>query len=102
MFRISSINGNNVKLEGSGAATCSTKQADVTSDGNSTTKSFTLTCNATQEGTINLSVTGDITSGTGETKDISISKQVTVTPAKSSALHISRCLLKQIRKKIWK
>ena len=32
----------NVKIAGSGAATCSTKQADVTSDGKSTTKKFTL------------------------------------------------------------
>ena len=74
----------NIKIMGSGAATCSTKQADVTSDGKSTTKTFTLSCTSTTEGTINFEVTGDITSGSGQTKDISLTKQVTVTKAKSS------------------
>ena len=74
----------NVKVTGSGAATCSTKQADVTSDGKSTTKKFTLECKSTQEGTITFKVTGDITSGSGETKDISLTKNVTVTKPKSS------------------
>ena len=79
----------NIKIEGSGAASCSQKQADVTSNGKSTTKKFSLACKATKEGTINVSVTGDITSGTGDTKDISISKQVTVTKAKSSVNTLS-------------
>ena len=74
----------NIKITGSGAASCSTKQADVTSDGKSTTKKFNLSCTSTAEGTINFSVTGDITSGTGQTKDISLTKQVTVTKPKSS------------------
>ena len=47
----------NIKINGSGAATCSSKQADVTSDGKSTTKKFTLSCTSTQEGTINFKVT---------------------------------------------
>lgn len=74
----------NVKIEGSGAATCSSRQADVTSDGKSTTKTFTLSCASTSEGTITFKVSGDITSGSGETKDISITKNVTVTKARSS------------------
>ena len=74
----------NIKITGSGAATCSSKQADVTSDGKSTTKKFSLSCTSTAEGTINFSVTGDITSGSGQTKDISLTKQVTVTKPKSS------------------
>lgn len=74
----------NVKITGSGAASCSSRQADVTSDGKSTTKKFTLSCTSTSEGTINFTVTGDITSGSGQTKDISLSKSVTVTPPKSS------------------
>ena len=74
----------NVKIEGSGAATCSNKFADVTADGKSTTKTLTLTCKATTEGTINITATGDITSGSGETKDISLTKQVIVTKQKSS------------------
>lgn len=74
----------NVKIAGSGAATCSQKQADVTSDGKSTTKKFTLSCTSTSEGTINFTVTGDITSGAGQTKDISLTKSVTVTKPKSS------------------
>ncbi len=74
----------NIKIVGSGAATCSSKQADVTPDGKSTTKKFTLDCKSTTEGTITFKVTGDITSGSGETKDISLTKTVTVTKAKSS------------------
>ena len=74
----------NVRITGSGAASCSQKQADVTSDGKSTTKKFSLSCTSTSEGTINFTVTGDITSGSGQTKDISLSKSVTVTPPKSS------------------
>lgn len=74
----------NVKMNGTGAATCSQRQADVTSDGKSTSKKFTLSCTATSEGTITFTVTGDITSGSGQTKDLSLSKTVTVTPPKSS------------------
>ena len=74
----------NVKITGSGAASCSTKQADVTSDGKSTTKKFSLSCTSTVEGTITFTVTGDITSGAGQTKDLSLTKQVTVTKPKSS------------------
>lgn len=74
----------NIKIEGSGAATCSNRQADVTSDGKSTTKKFTLECKSTQEGKITFKVTGDITSGSGQTKDISVTKEVSVTKGKSS------------------
>ena len=74
----------NIRIEGSGAATCSSKQADVTSDGKSTNKTFTLSCTSTSEGTITFKVSGDITSGSGETKDISITKTVTVTKPRSS------------------
>lgn len=74
----------NIVLKGTGASTCMTRQADVTSDGKSTTRSFTLSCVSKSEGTITLNLTGDITSGSGQTKDISLSKQVTVTRSKSS------------------
>ncbi len=74
----------NIKIAGSGAATCSQRQADVTSNGKSTTKKFSLSCKSTSEGTINFTVTGDITSGSGQTKDVSLTKQVTVTKPKSS------------------
>ena len=79
----------NIKIVGSGAATCSSNQVDVTSDGKSTTKKFTLSCNSTSEGTITFKVTGDITSGAGETKDISLSKNVTVQRAKSNDNNLS-------------
>jgi len=79
----------NIKIVGSGAATCSSKQADVTSDGKSTTKNFTLSCTSTSEGTINFQVTGDITSGSGDTKDISLSKSVKVTKPKSNVNTLS-------------
>jgi len=79
----------NIKITGSGAATCSTRQADVTSDGKSTTKSFDLSCTSANSGTITFSVTGDITSGSGETKDISLNKNVTVKPPKSGNNNLS-------------
>ena len=79
----------NVKIAGSGAGTCSTKQADVTSDGKSTTKKFTLSCTSTSEGTLTFKVTGDITSGSGETKDISLNKDITVNKPKSSVNTLS-------------
>ena len=74
----------NVKIVGSGAATCSTKNADVTINAKSITKDITLECKATEEGTIKFTVTGDITSGSGQTKDISLTKYVTVIKPKSS------------------
>lgn len=74
----------NIKIEGSGAASCSQKQSDVTSDGKSTTKKFDLSCTSTEEGIIVFTVTGDITSESGETTDVSLTKNVTVTKAKSS------------------
>ena len=70
----------NIKIEGSGAASCSQRYADVTDDGKSTTKKIELSCVSTIEGTIVFTVTGDITSGNGETIDISVTKNVTVTP----------------------
>ena len=73
----------NVKITGSGAASCSKKEADVTSTGKSTTKKFTLSCKSTSEGTITFKVTGDITSGSGATKDVNITKTVSVTKPKS-------------------
>lgn len=79
----------NIKITGSGAATCSTRQADVTSDGKSTTKSFDLSCTSVNSGTITFSVSGDITSGSGETKDISLNKDVTVRPPKSGNNNLS-------------
>ena len=74
----------NVKIVGSGAATCSTKNADVTVNAKSITKEITLECKATEEGTIKFTVTGDITSGSGQTKDISLTKYVTVIKPKFS------------------
>ena len=79
----------NIKIVGSGAASCSSKQADVTSNGKSTTKKFELKCKSTKEGIITFKVTGDITSGSGNTKDVSISKDVTVTKPKSGDNNLS-------------
>ena len=64
------------------------KVADVTIDAKSTTKEFTLSCMSTKKGTITFEVTGDITSGTAETKDISITKNVTVIKASSDKFNI--------------
>ena len=79
----------NINIIGSGAATCSTRQADVTSDGKSTTKSFNLSCTSTNSGSITFSVFGDITSGLGENIDISLNKEVIVKPPKSGNNNLS-------------
>ena len=74
----------NIRITGSGQASCSSKYADVTEDGKSTTKSFNLECSSTGSGEITFNVIGDITSGSGETKDISLTKSVTVKEPSSS------------------
>ena len=79
----------NVKITGTGAASCSKKEADVTSNGKSTTKKFSLSCKSTSEGTITFKVTGDITSGSGGTKDVNLTKTVTVTKPKSGVNTLS-------------
>ena len=74
----------NISIVGSGAANCSKREADVTADASSTTKKITLSCKATSEGTINIKVTGDITSESAETKDISLKKEVLVKETSST------------------
>ena len=69
----------NIKIVGSGAASCSNKEADVTPDAKNATKKITLSCTSTEEGIITFTVTGDITDASGETKDISLTKNVNVT-----------------------
>ena len=68
----------NINIVGSGASSCSKREADVTSDASNTTKKISLSCKATSEGTINIKVTGDITSESAETKEISLKKDVVV------------------------
>lgn len=70
----------NIKINGSGAGICSSKEADVTIDGKNTTKTFSLSCTTDSEGTL----TFDITNEGGETKDISINKEVSVTALNKS------------------
>ena len=79
----------NIRITGSGAASCTQKFADVTADAQSTTKKLSLKCTSTTDGTIHFSVTGDITSGAGQTKNVSLSKDVTVNKAKSSVNTLS-------------
>ena len=69
----------NLKLSGSGATSgCSAAYADVTANGNNTSKSFTVTCRATREGTITFTASGDITSADGANSNVSITKTTTV------------------------
>lgn len=68
-----------LKLSGSGATSgCSNTVADVTADGNNTTKTFSVTCKATSIGTINFKAVGDITSSDGANSNVLLSKSVTV------------------------
>lgn len=69
----------NLKLNGSGATGgCSNSFADVTANGGNTSKSFSITCRATSEGTITFTATGDITSADGANSNVSITKTVNV------------------------
>ena len=69
----------NLKLSGSGATSgCSQSFADVTSNGNNTSKSFSVTCRATSVGTITFTAKGDITSADGSNSNVSIVKTVNV------------------------
>jgi hypothetical protein len=69
----------NLRMSGNGSTSgCSKVEADVTANGNNTTKTFTLTCKASSVGTINFTVTGDITSQDGSNSNVSLTKQVTV------------------------
>ena len=69
----------NLKLSGSGSTNgCSQIYADVTANGQNTTKTFTVTCKATSIGTITFTATGDITSADGTNSNVSITKTVNV------------------------
>lgn len=76
----------NVTITSSGATSgCTQKFADATSDGNNTTKTFSVTCKSTSTGIINFVISGDITSSDGTNTKISGSKSVTVvTPREKS------------------
>ena len=70
----------NITITSSGATNgCTQKFADATSDGNNTTKYFSVTCKSTSTGIINFVMSGDITSSDGVNSTISGSKAVTVT-----------------------
>lgn len=77
----------NVRINSSGSTSgCSQSFADATSNGKDATKTLSVTCKATSIGTIGFTVTGDITSSAdGTTKNISLSKRVTVVPVRQKA-----------------
>lgn len=69
----------NIRISSSGATSgCTQKFADATSNGQNTTKYFTVTCKATSIGTINFTMTGDITDASGNNVQVSGSRNVTV------------------------
>lgn len=77
--KISNTAAWNLKLTGTGATNgCIQSYADVTADANNTTKSFTVTCKATNLGTITFTVSGDITSADGVNSSVSITRKVNV------------------------
>ena len=70
----------NIHVSASGPVSdCTINQADTTADAMDTNKIFNATCKATGEGTITVSLSGDITSATdGNAVQISDSKNITV------------------------
>lgn len=70
----------NVHVTASGPVTnCSINQADATADATDTNKTFTANCVTTGEGTVTVSLSGDVTSASdGNAVNISGSRSVTV------------------------
>ena len=69
----------NIKIASSGATSgCTQKFADATENGKNTTKTFTVTCKATSIGTINFTLSGDISSEDGASVNVSGNKSVKV------------------------
>ncbi len=76
----------NIRINSSGSTSgCSQSFADATSNGKNATKTLSVTCKATSLGTIGFTVTGDITSADGTTKNISLNKRVSVVPVREKA-----------------
>lgn len=69
----------NIKIASSGATSgCTQKFADATENGKNATKTFTVTCKATSIGTINFTLSGDISSEDGASVNVSGNKSVKV------------------------
>lgn len=70
----------NVHVKSSGPVqNCSIKQADATDDAMDTNKTFSATCTTTGEGTISISLSGDVTSASdGEAVEVSGTKTIKV------------------------
>ncbi|MFR6021563.1 MAG: hypothetical protein ACLUHC_01375 [Clostridia bacterium] len=77
---ISNVAAWNIKITASGATDGVTKSyADATEDALNTTKTFSITCNSKGTGSINIKVSGDVTTQDGKNTDISSSKTISVT-----------------------
>lgn len=85
-FTVSGVAAWDIDINSSGSTSgCSQHFVDSTSNGKNTTKSFTVKCKATSLGTIAFTVSGDVTSESGNKSDVSISKRVTVTPVREKS-----------------
>lgn len=73
----------NIHVSASGPVSgCTISQADATSDALDTNKTFSAVCTATGTGTINISLSGDVTSAAdGNAVELSDTKSVTVSDA---------------------
>lgn len=75
-----------IQISSSGSTSgCSQHFTDVTSNGNNTTKTLSVTCKATSTGTIGFTVSGAITDSNGNKSNVSLSKRVTVTEPRPKA-----------------
>jgi len=81
-LKVSNTAAWNIKLTATGAVgNCSNAWADATSNGNNTTKTFSVTCKSTSVGIMNFTFSGDATSSDGSNVSISQSKTVNVKAA---------------------
>ena len=70
----------NVRIESAGSTSgCSQVFADASANARNTSQTFTVTCRATSTGAINFTLSGDVTAENGTVRNISGSRNVTVT-----------------------
>ena len=82
----SSVAAWNIHVNASGpVSNCSINQADATSDALDTNKSFSTTCSAMGEGTISISLSGDVTSASDPDNAVTISDSTSITAIQTAS-----------------
>ena len=82
----SSVAAWNIHVNASGpVSNCSINQADATSDALDTNKTFSTTCSAMGEGTISISLSGDVTSASDPDNAVIVSDSTSITAIQTAS-----------------